>query len=153
MRKSVFIGFIMGLIVVASLSVSSHAQSTMTIAPHLIILNASGSNLDVKCNWSGYMSSGYSILSHEISIYVEGVYICKAYDLSYCWIDHMFKATFDRIGFMTHPAVVAWTNKGIVEASISGTFVTGDQVSISNRVLSPKIDDIEIVQPTGKKGK
>jgi hypothetical protein len=125
----------------------------MTAAPSTIILNANGNTLDFKAIWSGYLASGSIFVSHDIQLYVNGVWISDAYHLTYCWIDARFTATFDRYTLLNDPYVQSLANSGPVTAMISGTYTVSNAGTITQFTIAPHSAPIEIVQPTGKKGK
>ncbi len=151
MKKTLLVSI--GILSFLLLTTSAYSQS-MTIAPSKIILNASGITLEVKCLWSGSMLSGSVISDQDIQIYVSGNYITDAYSLTYCWIDQMFKATFDRYDFLTNTYIQSIANDGDVRVTISGNYTITDSSGTDHVIVLPiKLDYAEFVRPTGSKKK
>ena len=147
--------YLKGMIVLASVVIGllifqptlTYSQ-TMNLAPHIVNLNASGSTLTIDANWGGYIPGGEQITGHSIQFYINGIFIVDAIDLSYCYIDNMFKATFNRLTIMSNPYVQSLANSGQVLVTISGFYSTTNQ----NNVLIPqKWDYLEIEKPGAKK--
>lgn len=139
------------LLLISSLFTLHTGAQTMTIAPHLIVLNAQGQNMDVQTIHGGALYG--SISSFDISISFAGVEITDAYDFRYCYTDNNFLTTFDRETIMNNPYVQDLANTGEVIASIEGEYTTIDNDGDTHYFfVSYKWDYVEIVKRGKKTG-
>ena len=148
---------LIGMLVLVTLAFTLPNQvdaQNMTLAPHKIILNAQASSLDLDCHWGGILQSGTSIVGQSIQIYVNGNLLpgIEAYDLTYCWIDNIFKASFNRLELMANSYVQSLANVGPVEVVISGNYTVEDGNGVQyTHLIADRWDWLEIESPSKKK--
>lgn len=122
-------------------NIQNAGAQTMTIAPHMIVINSSGP--DVQCLYGGPLIG--SITDFNIKLYFNGVEVANAYAFTYCYIDNVFKAEFDRQS-------ITFNTAGVFEAKMIGTYNTIDANGNTNAFYIDKWDWVEIKVP-GKNGK
>jgi hypothetical protein len=139
------------IILVPIFFLSSKAEAqTMTIAPHKIILNAQGNNLDIQTIYGGSLTG--TISSFGVYLSFAGTEVAEAYDFDYCYTDNNFIATFDREALIDDPFVRGLANTGLIIARIYGSFTSVDgNGNYHNYTISGKWDYVEILKPGKKK--
>jgi len=121
-------------------NVQQVSAQTMTVAPHMIVLNSAGP--DIKTLYSGPLEG--SIVNFSVKLYFDGVEVADAYSFTYCYIDNIFKAMF-------HRQSISFNTAGIFEATIDGEYTTleANGNTITNYINPPKWDWVEIKIPGG----
>jgi len=143
MKKRIYTFAMCCIIGVALISNVQQVQAqTMTLSPHLIVLNAIGGP-DVDAHYGGPLNG--TIVDFDVKMFFDGVEVADAYAFTYCYVDNIFKGEFDRQS-------ITFSKKGTFVANMSGWYkVQGADGNITT-IYFDKWDWVEIKSP-GKKGK
>jgi len=124
-------------------------SSTMSVNPYKIVLNAKGNFDDIQCQFPGTMPSGYSISGFDLELYFNDNLVAEAESFTYCYIDNIYFAGFDRTELQNN-SYVKNMSEGEADAMMTGTYTLSNS---DNETLTFEITkyDVVYIKKPGKK--
>jgi len=116
-------------------------SSTMSVAPYRIVLNAQGNFDDIQCSFPGTMPSGYSIYSFDLELYFNDNLVAEAESFTYCYIDNIYFAGFDRTELQNNSYVQSMS-EGEADAMMTGTYILSNS---DNETITYEITKYDVV--------
>ena len=121
-------------------------DSSITISPYKLIVNAQGQYEDVLVIVRKTLPSGYNITDFDLTLFFDGVNVAQAYALRYCYVDDNFLASFDRTALQDNPDVLAMAGSEVV-GRIEGTYTAENTSGETMQDTLSGQDIVEIMDP------
>lgn len=122
------------------------SEVTVNMRPDTIVVNAQGSFDDILAAIPMGMAAGHSIHDFDITMEFDGIHVSDAFALDYCYIDHIYFASFDRQQLQQNPDVLNMVNT-TVTARVAGWIETRNVDNDSIIMDFYGSDEVDIVEP------